>query len=356
MTEAIAISSITMFTPFGNAEQTVAASNAGLSAYAESPFQNRNNNPIKMCLVPDDALPPLSEEYSALILNSRRERIIRLATAALAEFVENTNLPGKVPLLFTAPEKLPGKRTPIDDRYLQLIAKPFEDVIDIENSYIFPYGRASIVAALQSAKDLLHSGHARYVIVGGADSYCDSYYLEELDMEGRLLAEGELDAFAPGEASAFMLLSLHSNDPSAHPVEVQGVIQSWGAQIEPGHRYSEEPYLGEGLAAAVKQALVSYPEKTINTLYANLNGEGFMAKEWGLARLRNSSRLADEVEISHPADCFGDLGAAFGPVMLGYSALNMGSDIQLSPGVICCSSELESRAAIVVEKVIGSGK
>ncbi len=356
MTEAIAISNITMLTPLGNAEQTVAAANAGISVYTESTVDNHNGKPIKMCLVPDDALPPLPEEFSALVLSPRRERIIRLASAALSEFVENINLPGKVPLLFAAPEKLPGKRTPIDDRYLQLIAKPFEEAIDLEHSYVFPYGRSAIAALLESAKDILHSGLSRYVIIGGADTYLDTYYLEELDLEGRLLAEEVLDGFAPGEAGAFMLLSLHSNDPSAHPVEAKGIVQSWAAQSEPGHRYSKEPYLGEGLAGAAKQALEAYPEKNINTLYASLNGESFFAKEWGLTRLRNSARLAEEVEISHPMDCFGDLGSAYGPVMLGFAALNFDNDIQPSPGLICCSSELEFRAAIVLEKIIESGE
>ena len=44
-------------------------------------------------------------------------------------------------------------------------------------------------------------------------------------------------------------------------------------------------------------------------------------KEWGVARLRNSERFADELRVEPPADCIGDSGAALGAIMLGLAAL-----------------------------------
>ena len=114
---------------------------------------------------------------------------------------------------------------------------------------------------------------------------------------------------------------------------------------ELGHRYSEEPYRGDGLAAAFTQAISHGPQQSIANIYASLNGESFGTKEYGVAMMRNSKMLKEDCLLSHPADCFGDINAAFAPVLLAIMAnKTQGSSLAY------CASEGPSRAAICVSK------
>lgn len=62
-----------------------------------------------------------------------------------------------------------------------------------------------------------------------------------------------------------------------------------------------------------------------------------------MASLRNKNAFVEQVRVEHPADFFGDVGAAFGPLLIGLSCFN-------PPGnyLAYCSSDQHSRAAIVV--------
>ena len=61
----------------------------------------------------------------------------------------------------------------------------------------------------------------------------------------------------------------------------------------------------------------------IACVYAGLNGESFWAKEWGVAQIRCAGHLRHRLRVQHPADCFGDAGAALGLIMLGLGALDL---------------------------------
>ena len=76
---------------------------------------------------------------------------------------------------------------------------------------------------------------------------------------------------------------------------------------------------------------------------------GLLIKEHGVAMIRNSEYLAENLKVEHPADCFGDLGAAFGPVAIGLTAFYQTTGKARTPCLICCSSDKDARAAIVVQ-------
>ena len=91
-----------------------------------------------------------------------------------------------------------------------------------------------------------------------------------------------------------------------------------GTALDVGHRFSDKPAKGEGLADAVEKMLASLsgPPKPVQRTFASLNGESFGSKEWGVARIRHAPLFAPASEIEHPADCFGDAGAASGALLL----------------------------------------
>ena len=126
-------------------------------------------------------------------------------------------------------------------------------------------------------------------------------------------------------------------------------VSAVALSTEPGHLYSEESYRGDGLAQAVQQlaqagALVG----PIREVYSSMNGENHWAKEWGVGYLRNRGAFLPVYRMHHPADSFGDTGAACGPLMIGLAALGIRGNYRRSPAVVYGSSDHGQRAALVV--------
>lgn len=336
----IEITAVGMLTPLGaDAVMTAAAVRSDISAYAESSILNKQFNPMILSLVPDAALPPLDEALASLNLTSRQQRLLRLATPAMQQLQdvmsENT------PLLLCGPEKMPGRRSVISDTFLKHLAVQTKTPFDMDNSYVFPDGRAAGFYALEVAMQLLETGSQTEVMIGGVDSYLDTYLLATLDRDDRVLCGGAMDAFAPGEAAVFILVKL-ADDNSAVKIYPPGIAD------EPGHRYSTEPYKGEGLASAVRESISNGEGHPIKTVFASFNGENFSAKEWGVSAIRNRTSFDDDFNLVHPADCYGDIGAATAPMLMALAAMGMSEGHYQKPALIWASSEIQQRAAACI--------
>ena len=179
------------------------------------------------------------------------------------------------------------------------------------------------------------------VLVGGVDSYLDLQLLATLDGEDRILAEGVMDGFAPGEGAGFMLVQL-AGGGAASAVKVYPP----GISEESGHRYSQLPYMGDGLANAVAESLTNVSSGKIKTVFSSFNGENFSAKEWSVAALRNQQNLDVDFMLVHPADCYGDLGAATVPVLMIIASIGMMKGYYTRPALLWASSEIQQRAAV----------
>ncbi|MFV9615440.1 MAG: hypothetical protein ACNYZG_05750, partial [Gammaproteobacteria bacterium] len=125
-------------------------------------------------------------------------------------------------------------------------------------------------------------------------------------------------------------------------------IYAPGIADEPGHRYSTEPYKGEGLANAVAEALLTISDNTIKEVFASFNGENINAKEWGVATIRNHKNFDNDFNIIHPADCYGDIGAATGPVLIALASIGMQKGYYKKPMLIWAASEIQQRAAVLM--------
>jgi 3-oxoacyl-[acyl-carrier-protein] synthase-1 len=123
-----------------------------------------------------------------------------------------------------------------------------------------------------------------------------------------------------------------------------------GIANEPGHLNSDLPYKGEGLDRAFKKALLNHQQYNISAIYSSMNGENFWAKEFGVAQLRNKAAFNEQVKVQHPAENFGDVGAATAPVLLALAAENLWQDQQAKTCLVYSSSDNEKRGAIVIEK------
>jgi len=335
---AAEILGIGMVTPVGlSARQTAASVRTGIGRLAESYVTDRYGEMLVMGLVDAGELPALCEDLGDpddpdQELSPRQERLARLAGPALREAL-GAHAPASLPLLLALPEAHPETRYAVGAEMLGILAAQTERRFDAELSRTYALGRAGGFAALDDALDLLAAGDgardrraaAPLVLVGAVDSYLDLGLLYALDGEGRLKTGEVADGFVPGEGAAFLLLgpagaaARNGRQPIAR---IMGV----GRAHEAGHLYSTEPNRGDGLAAAfgaLFQRTGSAASGEIACVYAGLNGESFWAKEWGVAQIRCAGHLRERPRIQHPADCFGDAGAALGLIMLGLGALDL---------------------------------
>lgn len=335
----------------GTALQTATTVRAGLNRYAPRSVTG-GGDPVIMALLPDEWLPPLHPQLAVPSTPDREARLLRLAGPALAECL--SNLQGtRPPALFLAlPEPPPGLPPVAGDRFLDSLIVQAPDLFDRARSHAFPGGRAAGFAALHAALHDIAAG-ADYAIVGGIDTYLDPEVLTMLELEGRLIVEGATDAFAPGEGAGFVLLGSAAAIERNGPPRI-GFVHHPATGLEPGHRYSDEPYRGDGLSAAVVAALTGGPGVPVRTVLCSLNGESLGAKEWGVAALRNRHGLADDVRTLHPADCFGDAGAATAPILMGLAAIGMQLGYLPGPSLVWCSSEADLRGAVCIS--VGPGR
>lgn len=338
------VQAVGMLTPVGTgAKASAAAIDAGVARLTESDFYDDRFRPIVLGQVPDDELPaavPALASQPPLV-----QRLVRLAAPALAECAADLPRPESVPVFVALPET-PG--TPEGAAFLRLLAAQSGVPFALATSRAFPLGRAGALVALEAALELLAEGDVTHAFVGGVDSHSSQARLDALVAEGRVLADGVMDGFVPGEGAGFVLL----RDPAARPGGARPLarIEAVASAQEPGHRGSKEPFRGEGLAAAFARAWGGAPAElpAVRTTWAGFNGEGLFAKEWGTAYARHADRIAEDAEIRHPAECFGDTGAAFGALLVGFAALALAEGAAAGLSLVWSSSDGAPRAAALL--------
>jgi len=342
-TKPVEVVAMDMITAIGgNAVQTAAAVRAGINGYQASSVYNKQFNPMTLALVPDEALPPLDDEVAKLPgLRSRQKRMLQLATHPLQHLLEMYPSQSPVPLMLAGPEKLPGRHSVVSDQFLAQLKQQTGAPIDLKNSYLFPYGRAAGFHAIEAAIQLIEQGVSQAVIVGAVDSYLDLFLLNTLDNEDRVLADGVMNGFAPGEGAAFMVVQAATNESKIK-------LYPPGIAEEVGHRYSSEVYKGDGLAEAVTEALSPLAGKQVKTVLAGFNGEHFNTKEWGVSSIRNSQGLASELGMIHPADSLGDAGAALGLILVQLGIMGLEKGYYKGPVMAWSSSEFSPRGAVCI--------
>jgi 3-oxoacyl-[acyl-carrier-protein] synthase-1 len=116
--------------------------------------------------------------------------------------------------------------------------------------------------------------------------------------------------------------------------------------------YSDKPFQGEGLAAAIRAVFDAAPPEVLarrtNLVYAGFNGESHWAKEWGVSHIRNADRFTEPLTVEHPADCMGDPGAALGLIMLGLATFRLNRGGEAASALVWCSSDRGERAAALI--------
>ena len=342
----VVIVSAGLVSPVGlSLPETAAAARGRVARLREIDWYDRRQEAFIVGQVPDDGLPPLADTLAGLPMQAREARMLRLAHVALEEALAPLQgQDGPLPLLLGLPEQHTTR--PIKPgAFLHHLAAQAPGLVDAQRSIAAARGRAAGLVALREGVVRLRRGDSAFVLVGGVDSLVDPYVLGALDLEGRVRNSVNNDGFSPAEGAAVLLLALA---PTAQAQGLQPLARLLGTAHghEPGHLYADEPYKGEGLAAAFATLLAEAPPpEPIASVFCSFNGERYWAREYGVARLRQSQAFAAEHAVEHPAECFGDLGAAHGPALAALAAHGVCQGYRRAPCLVFASSDHGDRAA-----------
>ncbi len=342
-----------LMTPVGlSAPETAASARSRLQRLGEIEVRDRRYRRIVAGFVPEDGLPDLNP--AAALLPWRAGRMLRLAEVPLNEALKP--LPkdaGPIPLMLGLPEI--ETAIPLDP------AKLFECLegvapVSAKESKGFTEGRASAILALAAGVERVASGKSPWCVIGGVDSQIDLSILATLDLKGRIRNAANPDGLAPSEGAAFLLLTTAA-EAKRRKLRPLAKIVTCASGFEKGHIASEEPYRGDGLAetftAAFDQAGDLNP---VGCVYASFNGERYWAKEFGVAFLRNRAKFDPAHQMEHPAECFGDLGAAHGAALLALACLGIDGGYRRAPTLVYSSSDHGRRGVALVDAVKPDGE
>jgi 3-oxoacyl-[acyl-carrier-protein] synthase-1 len=92
------------------------------------------------------------------------------------------------------------------------------------------------------------------------------------------------------------------------------------------------------------------PGERVEAVVCDINGERYRSEEWGFTMLRLPETFVDPTAYDAPASCWGDMGAASGPlfVAVAVTAAKRGW-AKGTRYLIWNSSEQGHRAAVVLE-------
>jgi 3-oxoacyl-[acyl-carrier-protein] synthase I len=260
-------------------------------------------------------------------------------------------------VLVVAPNHRPSRWPDLDREAMSDLALKLGRPL-APGSILLAKGRSGIVPALEHAAALLEARQVPLCVVAGVESFlkkeiADYYQFDEI----RLLSSENSNGFSLGEAGAAVLVSL----PSWHQ-HPELVIHGMGQANDPSKAGGTQTHAvkGEGLIKAIRQALAAagVSHHDIELRISDANGEQWKFKEATFAaarldRMRPAHmppRRLGYIDHWHPSEFIGEVGAAIGPIMLGF-ALHAGQKRYL-PGarVLFHAAEDDGdRAAILAE-------
>ena len=327
-------------TPLGlDAASSAAAVRAAISAIAAHPaLVDRFGEPAR--LASDVALDP------ALPIGQRLETLLQ---SALAQAVEGLGLQRPVFCWLGMPQPRDGLGAAGYEQ-IERNLQSARSGLPVSAVRLLPSGHAAGLMAIQAAAQQIASGEAEVCLATGVDSYLDAACVKWLDHAGRLMSGSNRNGFPPGEAAAACLLA-GAATAKRNGWPVLAHVAAAATAKEPQPLGSDGVCVGLGLTAALNGVIASLqqPQQQITATYCDLNGERHRNEEFGYALLRTQLAFVDAHDYLCPADCWGDVGAASGPLyaVLAIAAAQRGYATGTLP-VMWAGSDNGYRAALLL--------
>lgn len=310
MTMALNVMATGVRTPLGlHSAAAAAAVRAALSSCSEHPFfVDRAGDPMPASI--DSILEPTMP---------CRERMLRMAHSAIAEASAPLAKLGKaatLPLLLGLPEPRPGFGE-ADAHWLRSqLLRQADFPFTLGDTRAYMSGNSSTLLLMDQARREMAEGHYDMCIVGGVDSYFHPETMEWLDKNRQLVGKISRSGFVPGEGAGFCLLMTPAAAQRAGltaVAQVTGSATAWESKLIK----TDDVNLGEGLTQAVRDTVSALQSPdSIQAVYCDINGERYRGEEWGFVCLKLARYFDDPTGYYSAADCWGDMGAASGGLLL----------------------------------------
>lgn len=334
------VTGIGAVTPLGrDAWASAAAVRAGACGFREHAYMiDTAGEPMRVAAV------QLDEELQGV------ERLGRLLTMAIDEALQAAPDLTRIEFFLGLPPPRPGTPDTLGDSLRDVVVQRYGR--RVAAVHIAGSGHASALLGMGDALRMVSTGIAAACIVAGVDSYLDAETLEWIEQCDQLHGGGPLNnawGFIPGEAAAAVLLEARG---ASRPALAE--LVSVGTGRESKLIKTDTVCVAEGLTQAFRGALRALgPGEFIDNVYCDLNGEAYRADEYGFTVLRTKESFRAATDFVAPADCWGDVGAAGGPLhmLLAIAASSKGT-AKGPLSLIWASSEGGDRAAAVLRAVV----
>jgi len=246
-----------------------------------------------------------------------RARLVEMASMATAQVlaprmqVASQALQAPLPLLLCVAEQdRPGRLEGLDDALFAELEVVLGVPLHPSLSGVVPQGRVGVALALAQAHRLMVAREASQVLIVAVDSLLVAATLDAYGAKDRLLGDANSNGFVPGEAAGALLVAAPEarHDWPIPQIACLGI----GYGNEPASIDTDLPLRGEGLMQAMKGALdmAGLAMAQVGYRIATLNGEQYGFKEFDLATSRLLRGRHEFMDLWHPADCVGEVGAA----------------------------------------------
>jgi len=344
----LAITAVNSITAVGHdGRMTAAAVRAGISRFMEDEeFSDRDGNPITVARI--NGIEDVDQYDPAA-------RMADIAGFCLKNilneyFMETTRRCSQINLFMGVPTvKRPGKR--FEENFkdpLKMILDKWTNKVEIE---VIPQGNASMHFAVNEVSKRIECCPTAICIVGGIDSLLMQSSLKWFDQVGRLKSDSDgcHQGLIAGEAVGFIIIE-DAAQARKENRPVLARITGLGLSVEPDTRATNSPSRNSGLTNACHAAMTGVKDNDIRALFSDLNGEKLRSKEWGMADMRCFKERHEDRKMWHPANCYGDIGAASGTLLANIVTQGFVRNWLQTPVLIFCSDDHGPCGALVLEK------
>jgi 3-oxoacyl-[acyl-carrier-protein] synthase-1 len=289
------------------------------------------------------------------------ERFIELALPAAREALEpisglaQETLP--LPLIVGLPAPRLGLPPELESKLLVHLMDVTSNRCRISETRMIPTGHSAGLMAIEAGCQKIQSGSTEFCLAGGVDSYLDIDTLEWVEHCDQLHTTSNAWGFVPGEAAGFSLLC-SSEAAKRYGLTILGQLVAIANAHEENRIKTETVCIGQGLSQVVRQLLQSLPSNTlIDHTICDQNGEPYRADEFGFMLARTSASFVDASDFLAPADCWGDVGAASGPLFVILAAAAAWKRYAKGPHTLLwTSSEGGERTAAIMYADVQTGR
>ncbi len=305
---ALEVVAIGARTPLGlSAESSAAAVRAGISSFHEFPFATPSGEPV---IVSADSQLESSSEG--------RDRIAGMITSVVDEVMTQIARDGPLGvscyLLLALPEPRPGFSQRDAEWVVDTAVSQLRRYQPNAQAAIGGWGHAGSIRAAELVAQARVRGTDGLFLIVGADTYHQPETFLWLERDRRFAQPGVRGGFIPGEGAGCLALMSHGLRRELR-MPAFAVLGGVGTAQESLLRDSDTGCFGLAMTSAVLGATegLVLPGEAIDTLYSDINGERYRSEEWGFVAMKTHA-VWKALDYEVPCSCWGDVGAAFGPL------------------------------------------